>query len=110
MEFLAQKAAEYNEGDEEDEEESDEDELCEEVLFDSPLDEIDPYICFEQVFRGSMLRRTTLLCVLIFMIDMQHNRPDLYNHLTQGIDVEHQNSIMEIISTAEKNRSVLSTL
>jgi hypothetical protein len=86
---LAQKAADAqnNENDEED------DELTEEILFESPLDEVDPYICFEQVFR-----------------DMQQNRPDLYNHLIQGLATEHQENIMNVIATAEKNRSDFSTL
>ena len=46
---MNQQAA--NQNDEEDGEEE-EDEIAEEILFESPLDEVDPYLCFEQVFRG----------------------------------------------------------
>jgi hypothetical protein len=53
LEYLAQQAANQN-ADESDAVEDDED-IPEEILFESPLDEIDPYICFEQVFRGNDL-------------------------------------------------------
>lgn len=50
LEFLSQQAAaQANDGSELDDEE---DEIEEEILFESPLDEIDPYIEFEQVFKG----------------------------------------------------------
>lgn len=48
LEFLAnQKIEEHGE--------DTEDEIEEEILYQSPLDEIDPYECFEQVFRGSFV-------------------------------------------------------
>lgn len=46
LEFLAnQKIEEHGE--------ESEDEIEEEILYQSPLDEVDPYECFEQVFRGT---------------------------------------------------------
>lgn len=45
LEFLASQKIQEN-GEDSD------DEIEEEILYQSPLDEIDPYECFEQVFRG----------------------------------------------------------
>ncbi|KAI8645751.1 armadillo-type protein [Parasitella parasitica] len=86
LEFLAsQKIQENGEGSD--------DEIQEEISYKSPLDEIDPYECFEQIFR-----------------DVQQNKPDLYAHLTKDLTVEHQNSIMSILSLAEQHRNELSTV
>ncbi|KAF1802362.1 armadillo-type protein [Mucor lusitanicus] len=86
LEFLAnQKIEEHGE--------DTEDEIEEEILYQSPLDEIDPYECFEQVFR-----------------DMQQNKPDLYAHITKDLTVDHQNNIMSILSQAEQQRNELSTV
>lgn len=51
LEYLNQQAANQNNEDT-DADEDEEEEIAEEIMFESPLDEIDPYICFEQVFRG----------------------------------------------------------
>ncbi|KAK4514985.1 uncharacterized protein ATC70_002594 [Mucor velutinosus] len=86
LEFLANQKIQENG-------EDSEDEMEEEILYQSPLDEIDPYECFEQVFR-----------------DMQQNKPDLYAHVTKDLTVVHQNNIMSILSQAEQHRNELSTV
>ncbi|RUP50513.1 armadillo-type protein, partial [Jimgerdemannia flammicorona] len=68
-------------------EESDEEGIQEEVLFESPLDEIDPYIRFENAFRG-----------------LQQHNPDSYTLLTKDLPAEQQNVIMQILSKADSNR------
>lgn len=50
------------------------------------------------------------ILIVIFCVEMQQHRPDLYNHLTQGLDADHQNNIMNVIATAEKARNDLATL
>lgn len=47
---MNQQAANLNNEDTDADDE--EEEIAEEILFESPLDEVDPYLCFEQVFRG----------------------------------------------------------
>lgn len=54
MEYLAQQAVNQD-TEEADATEDDVQDIAEEILFESPLDEVDPYICFEQVFRGNSL-------------------------------------------------------
>ncbi|CEP12645.1 hypothetical protein [Parasitella parasitica] len=86
LEFLAsQKIQESGEGSD--------DEIQEEIAYKSPLDEINPYEYFEQVFR-----------------DMQQNKPELYAHLIKDLTIEHQNSIMAVLSLAEEHRNELSTV
>ncbi|RUS23108.1 armadillo-type protein [Endogone sp. FLAS-F59071] len=70
-----------------DDEESDEEVIQEEVLFESPLDEVDPYIQFERVFRG-----------------LQQHNPASYTLLTKDLLAEQQNVIMQILSKADSNR------
>ncbi|KAF7728772.1 hypothetical protein EC973_005610 [Apophysomyces ossiformis] len=85
LEYLAQQAANHsNESEYDDEEE----EMQEELLFESPLDEIDPYVRFEQVFRG-----------------MQQGNPASYTLLTKDLGAEQQNFIMTVLSTAEQRRT-----
>ncbi|KAI8326881.1 armadillo-type protein [Choanephora cucurbitarum] len=94
LEYLAQKAADNKNADvSSDQEDDDEEGLVEEILFESPLDKIDPYVAFEHVFR-----------------DLQQHRPDLYSHLTNELSPDHQNSIMEVLSIAEQNRNSLSVM
>lgn len=47
LDFLNSQAANNDDTDADEEEE-----MAEEILFESPLDEVDAYLCFEQVFRG----------------------------------------------------------
>lgn len=49
---MNQEIANQNNGEIEDNDAEEEGEMEEEMLFESPLDDIDPYVCFEQVFRG----------------------------------------------------------
>ncbi|OBZ89950.1 hypothetical protein A0J61_02021 [Choanephora cucurbitarum] len=94
LEYLAQKATDNKDaGVSSDQEDDDEEGLVEEILFESPLDKIDPYVAFEHVFR-----------------DLQQHRPDLYSHLTNELSPDHQNSIMEVLSIAEQNRNSLSVM
>ncbi|KAI7886446.1 ARM repeat-containing protein [Lichtheimia hyalospora FSU 10163] len=83
LEFLAQQAASNNSESEFDDMES---EIEEELLFESPLDEIDPYIRFGEVFKN-----------------MQHNNPASYSLLTKDLDAEQQQVIMGIMSTADQH-------
>lgn len=58
LEFLAQQAASNNSESEFDDLES---EIEEELLFESPLDEIDPYIRFGEVFKSKLYRKMVKL-------------------------------------------------
>ncbi|KAI9483976.1 MAG: armadillo-type protein [Benjaminiella poitrasii] len=87
LEFLAKQSANtYPKAEEEEEEE---DELSEEILFQSPLDEVDPYFCFAQVFE-----------------DMQQRRPNMYDFLTKDLNGEQQEIIMNVIWKTEGTRSM----
>lgn len=118
LEYLAQQAAnQSNENTDADDDE--EDEIAEEILFESPLDEIDPYVCFEQVFRGKSGTSAFLsvLQILItnpshffFYLDMQQNNPEFYAHLTKDLNADEQNNIMSVLTVAEQNRNDLSTV
>ncbi|SAM05668.1 hypothetical protein [Absidia glauca] len=91
LEFLSQQAAaQANEGSELGDEE---DEIEEEILFESPLDEIDPYIEFEQVFKA-----------------LQQSSPDSYTSLTKDLDGEQQNVLLSVLNMAEQQRNDLSLL
>ncbi|KAI9022225.1 armadillo-type protein [Phycomyces nitens] len=85
LEYLAQQASSHANDSEFDEFD---DEMEEEILFESPLDEIDPYVCFEEAFRG-----------------MQQTNSGSYTLLTKDLDAEQQNFILSILATGEKNRS-----
>ncbi|RCH94560.1 hypothetical protein CU097_000253, partial [Rhizopus azygosporus] len=87
LEYLASQA-QNSHNDFEDFGGEEEDELEEEILFESPLDEIDPYIRFEQVFRN-----------------MQQNNTPSYTLLTKDLTAEQQNQIMSILSIAEQHRT-----
>jgi len=80
LEYLAQQAANLSQAEDE---ESDEEVIKEEVLFESPLDEVDPYIQFERVFRG-----------------LQQHNPASYTLLTKDLLAEQQSVIMQILSKA----------
>ncbi|KAI8376325.1 armadillo-type protein [Radiomyces spectabilis] len=84
LEYLAQQAATHADDDFDEYE----DEMEEEILFESPLDEIDPYIRFEQVFRT-----------------MQQSNPSAYTQLTKDLDADQQNYVMSVLSTAEQHRN-----
>ncbi|KAL1924145.1 uncharacterized protein VTP21DRAFT_7180 [Calcarisporiella thermophila] len=89
LEFLAQEEAKksigdsQNEGDDEEEEED----LDEELMFESPLDEIDVYVRFQDVFRS-----------------LQQYQPASYTALTKDLSPEQQNCILSLFSTADENR------
>ncbi|KAI9266554.1 armadillo-type protein [Phascolomyces articulosus] len=82
LEYLAQQAANHSS---ESEFDDFDEEIEEELLFESPLDEIDPYIRFGDVFKN-----------------MQQNNPASYSLLTKDLDTEQQTFIMSIMSTAEQ--------
>lgn len=54
--------------------------------FESPLEELDPYIIFRDVFTG-----------------LQQHNPASYNELTKATTPEQQEFIMNLIKTAEEN-------
>jgi hypothetical protein len=101
LEFLAREAAKKNAalggeinaggegGDEdgdEDEDEEDDDDLEEEIYFESPLDELDPYIVFREVFTG-----------------LQQHNPASYNELTKATRPEQREFIMHLLHVGEVN-------
>ncbi|KAF9115179.1 hypothetical protein BGX27_008657 [Mortierella sp. AM989] len=86
LEYLAQQASKSRPADREDDEESEWDELEEEIYFESPLDDLDPYILFRDVFTG-----------------LQQHNPASYNELTKATTPEQQEFIMGLIHTAEAN-------
>ncbi|KAG0224632.1 armadillo-type protein [Mortierella sp. GBAus27b] len=87
IEYLALQASRNRPADR-DEEEEDlyEDDLEEEVYFESPLDDIDPYIHFRDVFKG-----------------LQQHNPESYNELTKALTAEQQAFIMTLVVTADAN-------
>ncbi|KAG0017779.1 hypothetical protein BGZ80_007926 [Entomortierella chlamydospora] len=87
LEYLAQQASKSRPADREDDEESEwDDELEEELYSESPLDDLDPYILFRDVFTG-----------------LQQHNPASYNELTKATTPEQQEFIMGLIRTAEAN-------
>ncbi|KAI9304897.1 armadillo-type protein [Cunninghamella echinulata] len=88
LEYLAQQAALHANDDDEEEYDEYEEEIEEEILFESPLDEINPYVRFEQVFRN-----------------LQQNHLASYTLLTKDLDADQQNLIMSVLKTAEEQRN-----
>ncbi|KAF9437361.1 hypothetical protein BGZ76_001078 [Entomortierella beljakovae] len=86
LEYLAQQASKSRPADKDDDDESEYDELEEEIYFESPLDEVDPYILFRDVFTG-----------------LQQHNPASYNELTKATTPEQQQFIMGLVATAEAN-------
>jgi hypothetical protein len=86
LEFLHQQSALH--ANDEDEFDDYEEEIEEEILFESPLDEINPYIRFEQIFRT-----------------MQQTNPASYTLLTKDLDADQQSTVMTILSNAEQQRT-----
>ncbi|KAF9170410.1 hypothetical protein BGX20_009005 [Mortierella sp. AD010] len=87
LEYLAQQASKSRPADRDDDEESEwDDELEEEIYSESPLDDLDPYILFRDVFTG-----------------LQQHNPASYNELTKATTPEQQEFIMGLIRTAEVN-------
>lgn len=87
LEYLAQQASKTRPADRDDEdEESEYDELEEEIYYESPLDDLDPYIHFKDVFTG-----------------LQQHNPASYNELTKALTPEQQEFIMNLMTTAEQN-------
>lgn len=109
LEYLNQQIANQNNG-EIDANDDEEDDMAEEILFESPLDDIDPYICFEQVFRGNdyfTFFITIISKTYFFQLDLQQHNPEFYAHLTKNLNAEEQNNIMAILSLAEQTRNEL---
>lgn len=89
LEYLASQAASHSGADGySDLEDDEEEEMEEEILFESPLDEVDPYIRFEQVFRN-----------------MQSSNSASYTLLTKDLNADQQNHIMTVLTTAEQHRT-----
>lgn len=88
LEYLAQQASKTRPDDRDDDEESEYDDLEEEIYFESPLDDLDPYVVFRDVFTG-----------------LQHHNPASYAELTKATTPEQQAFIMNLISTAETNQA-----
>ncbi|RHZ46534.1 hypothetical protein Glove_615g3 [Diversispora epigaea] len=85
LEFLAQEAA--KEGNDLEDDDEDDDILEEEVVYESPLDKLDVYIRFQEVFVG-----------------VQQHYPNSYALLTKNLDQEKQNCIMSLFAKAEQRR------
>jgi hypothetical protein len=86
LEYLAQQASKTRPDDREDDEESEYDDLEEEIYFESPLDDLDPYVIFRDVFTG-----------------LQQHNPASYNELTKATTPKQQEFIMNLIQTADAN-------
>ncbi|KAF9896014.1 hypothetical protein BX616_008312, partial [Lobosporangium transversale] len=86
IEYLAKQASKNRPADREDDEESLWDELEEELYFESPLDNLDPYILFRDVFTA-----------------LQQQHPTSYSELTKATTKEQQDFIMHLFQTAEAN-------
>lgn len=89
LEFLTQQAA-ANDGEnsqQTDEDSDDDEEISEEILFESPLDNVDPYITFDQVLKA-----------------VQQHQPQSYTLLTSTLNVDQQQLLMDLLSTAEQHR------
>ncbi|KAG9304951.1 hypothetical protein G9A89_003120 [Geosiphon pyriformis] len=84
LEFLAKEAAKYSpDSDLKDEDED----MEEEALFESPLDDIDVYIRFQEILLG-----------------LQQHNPNSYAHLTKNLNLEKSNFISTIFSIADEHR------
>ncbi|KAG0306184.1 hypothetical protein BGZ98_002842 [Dissophora globulifera] len=103
LEFLAQQAAkkrgagtdnDYEDNDnddgdddnDDDDDEEEEEDLEESIYFESPLDELDPYIVFREVFTG-----------------LQQHNPGSYHELTKAMTTEQQEFVMNLMQIAEAN-------
>jgi hypothetical protein len=93
LEFLAQQASKTRSaaaagesGDEDEEDEDEYEDLEEEIYFQSPLDDLDPYVVFREVFTG-----------------LQQHNPASYNELTKATTPEQQEFIMHLLQVAEAN-------
>lgn len=104
LEFLAQQAngGASQSGEEEEEEE----EIGEEILFESPLDNVDPYLTFESVFKRKCLERQLMygtirvITNIMWVIELQQTQPPSYTLLTSALNVDQQQQLMTILSTA----------
>ncbi|KAF9981705.1 hypothetical protein BGZ65_003657 [Modicella reniformis] len=108
LEFLAQEAARQRalgednendgpeqEGEDDDndaEDDEDLDDLEEEIYFESPLDELDPYIVFREVFTG-----------------LQQHNPGSYSELTKETTPEQQEFIIHLLQVAEASAASAAT-
>lgn len=109
LEYLAQQAANHSSDAEFDEFDE---EIEEELLFESPLDEIDPYVRFSDVFKGNSIKERyrylgldpTEPWIFCVSIELQTANPASYTLLTKDLDQEQQTLIMSIMSTAEQHR------
>jgi hypothetical protein len=62
-------------------------------MFESPLDQVNAYVCFEQVFKN-----------------IQQASPDVYHHITKDLNQEQQSEIMAVLNIAEQSRNELSNI
>lgn len=85
IEYLALQAAKSRPADREEDEESEWD-LEEEIYSESPLDDIDPYIHFRDVFKG-----------------LQQHNPESYSELTKALTTDQQAYILTLMVTADAN-------
>ncbi|KAF9433333.1 hypothetical protein BGZ76_009597 [Entomortierella beljakovae] len=90
LEFLAQQAAKVKAvgggDDEDDDDDEDDEDLEEEIYFESPLDDLDPYIVFREIFTG-----------------LQQHNPASYNELTKATTPEQQEFILQLLQIGEVN-------
>jgi len=65
----------------------DDEDLEEETLLETPLDNVEPY----QLFRNALL-------------ELQHHQPQLYEGLTKGLSPDEQNVIKGVVHEAEAKK------
>lgn len=73
----------------------------EESVYQSHLNEIDPYKYFEQTLKSTYIIRLYTL-YLLYSIGIQLESPDYYAYLMQSLNSEEQNQIVEVLSVAEQ--------
>jgi len=74
-----------------------EEQLREEPLFVTPLDNEDPYITFTRVFTG-----TFLMCSLL-KLEMENVNPVQINAITASLSMEEQKLLHSIVQQAKEN-------
>lgn len=104
LEFLSQQAAKFNTAVGEDD---GDDELEEESLLETPLDQMEPYGLFKQTLHCKLpsstpltFSLTTCVCVCVY-VAMSQQDPQLYAQLTGQLQPEEQQVIKTAIEQAE---------
>lgn len=99
LDFLSQQAQKFNAAVGDDEAD---DELEEESLLETPLDQMEPYGLFKGALSGEHGFFSYLYLILIKLAAMNAQQPQLYNSLTAALGPEEQQVIKAALDQADK--------